>query len=247
MATDFLANQVTNVTGMIGAVAALGTAAYGLVDTSKIFGGGVSRIGLGFIKKALVPFQPALIAAVGDDWYDIVSAHWINGMPKDDQKAVVKSLIHLGLTVTDVDGLAKAGSVDSAVLKSAIKNLQAATDLTAAEIGVLGRFDSMIDAKLDGAFERADQLYRNAAKALAVPIAIALAVGGEAIITSSATDAACHVAGAAAGCGAVSAFGWEKALFAILVGLVAVPLAPVAKDLASALQTGVKALQSVKS
>ena len=41
---------------MIAAIAALGVAAQGLVDTSKFFNGGISRAGLGYIREALAPF-----------------------------------------------------------------------------------------------------------------------------------------------------------------------------------------------
>ena len=39
---------------------ALGTAAFGLVDASKAFGGGASRYGLRYVFRALKPYAGAL-------------------------------------------------------------------------------------------------------------------------------------------------------------------------------------------
>lgn len=99
---------------------------------------------------------------------------------------------------------------------------------------MLGRFDAMIDARLDGGYERADQFYRNSAKALAAVFAIILASAGEALIQVS--------RGIPFGfCEFVTSGGF---LLAVLVGAVSVPLAPIAKDISTALQTAVKAMQA---
>ncbi len=44
------------VTNALRAVAALGTAAYGLFDASKAFGGGATNAGFRFIRDAAQPF-----------------------------------------------------------------------------------------------------------------------------------------------------------------------------------------------
>src|SRR4030081_3115121 len=90
--------KASPIADVLGAIAALGTAAYGLVDVSKFARGGVSNAGFRFISGALMPFAPALSAASGVDWQDVLWANWINGVAKDQQKAKAKSLIHLGLS-----------------------------------------------------------------------------------------------------------------------------------------------------
>lgn len=47
---------VPYITNALGAVAALGTAAYGLVDATKAFGGGASNAGFRFIRDEVQPF-----------------------------------------------------------------------------------------------------------------------------------------------------------------------------------------------
>jgi hypothetical protein len=235
MPADILTAELNNITGMLASVAALGTAAYGLVDITKVFGGGISNAGFGYILTALTPFKPALVAAGGENWAKTLRAHWLNGMDKDDQKAISKSLIHLGLSPANAAELAVFGHVDPSGLVAVVTKLDAGTDLGPADINLLGRFDAMVDATLDGGFERADQLYRNAAKALAAVFAIALAIGGEAVIAAS--TASNQIVPAAF-------IGSKDFWLAFMVGLVSVPLAPIAKDLSTSLTTAVKAMKA---
>jgi hypothetical protein len=51
-------SPVDHLMALITAVGALGTAAYGLVDSSKGFGGGVSLRGLAYIRTSLTPLLP---------------------------------------------------------------------------------------------------------------------------------------------------------------------------------------------
>lgn len=213
--------------GILSSIAALGTAAFGLVDSTKVYRGGVSNIGFGFVKDVVSPYSAALALVNQTDPLASVRANWLNGMAKSDQKAAVKSLIRLGLTTQTVDQLAKAApGIDAAALKAAAVKVDDGQALSEEDINVLGRFDAIVDAQMDAGFERADQQYRNAAKALAAVFAVILAVVGGAIIYTD-YDAA-HIAAA------------------VLIGLVSVPLAPVSKDLASALGTAVAALKAAK-
>src|SRR6185436_16153310 len=84
--------SLQNFGAALAALSALATAAFGLLDASKAFWGGVSNVGLGHIRHALGPFKPALENAVGAVWWDAVRANWLNGMPKSDQKARVAAL-----------------------------------------------------------------------------------------------------------------------------------------------------------
>src|SRR5262249_5231371 len=95
---------ITRLVAIITAIGALGTAAFGLVDATKAFWGGVSNFGLPGILRTAARFSAALDHALGPpsrgraEWRRVVSSHWINGRPRDEQKAIVKSLIRLGLT-----------------------------------------------------------------------------------------------------------------------------------------------------
>lgn len=212
---------------IIAAVAALGTAAYGLVDTSKVFRGGISNVGYGFLRSALIPFKPALELVDKTDPYAAAKANWLNGMDKTEQKTMVKGLIRLGLTKETASTMVAAvPNIDGVALGDIAVKINAGQVLTETEITLLGRFEAVVDARLDAAFERADQKYRNTARVAAAVVAVVLAEVG-----------AFQLFGTLDGGTGVKAF---------LVGLVAVPLAPIAKDLTSAISTAVAAFKVVK-
>lgn len=217
-------------TDAIAAIAALGTAASGLVDATKISGIqflNVSYYGSGTILDALRPFESALKNVLGDKWEEAILSPWINGAPQDAQKNTSKSIIRLGLTAANAPKIADAAHVDAAALGTAIGKLEKGLDLDPSDINVLGRLDATIDTILNAAYERADQTYRNTAKFTAGIFAVALALAGDYILSKAGMQ-----------------HDW---LLAVLVGIVSVPLAPIAKDLTTALQTAVKSLGSVTS
>jgi hypothetical protein len=231
---------------LIAAVGALGAAAAGLVDTTKLFWGGMSNAGFSYIERALQAFQPALKAAVGNgNWKRMLKAHWLNGRPKDEQKAIATSLIRVGLNDNNARTLAAAAGVDPGALEQAAQALANGTPLTEQQVNTLGRFNASIEARLDAAFERADQYYRNAAKTLAAAIALILALVAGGIMYADQLVAA----GTPAPDLATLISGYLVTRYfplAIVVGLIAVPLAPVSKDLVSALGDAVRAMKATK-
>jgi hypothetical protein len=212
------------------AVGALGTAATGLVDTTKVlFYGGMSRVGFGYIKKVIArtvgnvsDAQPGEGLATGDI-LGTLHSNWINGMDTGAQKAIAKSFIKLHFNPGTAAALAGQTNVDPITLKSVAEKLASVTSLTPAESDAFGRFDLALSAMIDRAYERGDQLYRNSCKALASGFAVALAILGNRQLGSPLQ-------------------GWEV----WIIGLVATPLAPVAKDIANAIQTASDAVKSVK-
>jgi hypothetical protein len=84
-------------------------------------------------------------------------------------------------------------------------------------------------ALLDEAYQLSEQVYRNSTRALAAIVAIVLALAGAWSLV-----------------GTYQFFHSSDPVLALLVGLLATPLAPIAKDLASALATAVNTMQLVK-
>jgi len=220
MGTD-ISRQITDIVTILSAIAALGTAAAGLVDVLKSPWGGISNFGYGIIKAALKPVMPALKAIKDVDPLDTLHANWINGVRENQQKAVAKSLIHLGLTPENAATLADNLGIDPGALEKVANSIRTGTPLTATDLNVLGRFDTMVGAILDAGYERGDQRYRNVAKLAAMAISVLLAVW------------ASHL---------LSVDSWR----AVLVGLLATPLAPVTKDLVSSIQAAANAVNAVK-
>jgi hypothetical protein len=214
------------------AIGALGTAAYGVVDVSKGLGGGISNRGFGDIKKVISQLIPASSGPGVESALSLTSvlvtlrANWLNGMALPDQKAVAKALIKLNLTAASAPLMAAATGVNAGILSSVAVKLSTGEPLSQPETDVYGRFDLLLSALLDQGYQRADQRYRNSAKLLAVPVAVALALLGAWAISSGLTHADI----------------WR----AVAGGLLATPLAPMAKDVSSAIQASVKVAQSWK-
>jgi hypothetical protein len=215
------------------AVGGLGTAAYGVVDASKGFGGGISNRGFGDVRQIITKFIPPPPAGKVESAHSLPSAlatlraNWINGMPMSDQKSVAKALIKLNLTRENAKVMAEAAGVDPDRLAGVADKLVTGAALAPEETDVYGRFDLLLSAQLDQGYQRGDQRYRNSAKVLAIPVAIALALLGAWAIDGKGFDA-------------------HEALKALAGGLLATPLAPVAKDLSSTIQAGAKLAQSWK-
>jgi hypothetical protein len=225
------ADVLPSVPGILAAVSGLGTAAYGLVDAFKAWGGGISNAGFGHVRAAAERFLgDDVSAAFGrKDIVATLRANWINGVDKADQKAKAKALIRLGLTPAGAAQLADAAGVDAAELTACAERISNGTGLTPQDLNILGRFDAVVSAVLDEGYERADQQYRNVAKFAAALVAVVLAAVGGALIYSGADYLASRDFG-----------------IAVLVGAVSTPLAPIAKDLSTALNAAVKAVSSVK-
>jgi hypothetical protein len=233
-----------SVVNFITALGALGTASFGLVDATKAAGGGISRIGMGDITKTLQPLfgpkpdlndrsTPLTFASVLDN----LRANWMNGTALTDQKAIAKALIKLRLSVATAPVLAAATGVDPDELTTIAGKINTAEALTPTEADAFGRFDLALTSLFDQAYQRADQRYRNSAKVLAgaFSILIAWACGyffslhNKGMYGANPLD---YIR---------NSFSWA----AILAGALATPIAPIAKDLTSAIAAGTDVVQKM--
>ncbi len=225
-----------NIPQIITAIGGLGTAAFGVVDATKVFGGGVNRIGFHRIATTIRELTPGgpeagkhLNALSQGMVVETLKANWYNGTDLSSQKAIAKSLIKLHLSSGSAPSLAKKTGVDPDALKAVANSIATGTALTPGQSDVYGRFDLIVTAMLDETYERSDQMYRNGTRAWAVVASILLAVAGGFILDDGA-----------------STFWGRDFCEALLVGLMATPLAPIAKDLSTALASAVNAMQLVR-
>jgi hypothetical protein len=227
--TALATGGLPNLVNLVTAVGALGGAAMGLVDTTKLFGGGPSNFGFGHIERALAPFLDALASSSAPfgkhATLRTLKADWLNGAAKDDQKAKAKSLIQLSLSQVEAAALANVAAVNPGDLQSAVRKKAGGLAAAPDEASALAQFEAVLTAVIDAAYERGDQMYRNAAKFLAMVTSVVLGgIGGLVVFGTDPVDLT----------------------FCLLAGLVATPIAPVAKDLVSALQTAVAAASALK-
>ncbi|MGA7341100.1 MAG: hypothetical protein WBE72_08815 [Terracidiphilus sp.] len=238
MNVEISAMQLSTV---ITAIGGLGTAAFGLLEALKPVFSSINRMGLSHINdtiSTLTPNQAApglpsdpLNALPQKGILATIEANWVNGTAVTDQKAIAKSLVKLHLSAGTAEALAKKVNVDPAMLKSIAAKTLAGTPLQQAESDVFSRFDLILTATLDEAYQLSDQIYRNGTRGLAAVIAVVLALAGAVSLEGWVLFQRGH---------------WRDIALAFLVGLLATPLAPIAKDISTALATAVNTMQTVK-
>jgi hypothetical protein len=222
---------------IITAIGGLGTAAFGLLEAIKPVVPGINHIGFSRISETVSRLTPNVAGAGSPvnslpqgNVLESLVANWINGTDLASQKAIAKSLIKLHLSAGNAAALAATTNVDPAVLASVADKIATGASLTQPESDVYSRFDLIVTALLDESYQHADQAYRNSTRALAALIAVALAFVAGWSLAGNWQD-----------------FWWKPDMFlALLVGLLATPLAPIAKDISTALATAVNTLQLVK-
>lgn len=228
---------LSNLPQVITAIGGLGTAAFGLLEAVKPVAPGINRIGFGRIRSTVSSLTPdeagagqPLNTLPQSSVLESLLANWVNGTDLTSQKSIAKSLVKLHLSVGNAAALAAKTNVDPTLLAAVAQSIAAGTALTQQQSDAYARFDLIVTALLDEAYQHSDQVYRNATRALAALLAIGLSfAGGLSLI------------------GSWQLFWWKPDMFlALLVGLLATPLAPIAKDISSALSTAVDTLQAVK-
>jgi hypothetical protein len=211
----------------IVAIGAVGTAAFGLVDATKVFWGGINHVGFSRIRTRVSSLMPtvgeSLHGLTCADAVKTLKAHWFNGSELGAQKSLAKTLIKLHLNVENARALAAIVNLDPATLTEVATKLSTGLALDLNETGFYERFETIIEALLDESYEMADQAYKNGTRALAMVFAAALAIAGACVLDQQWIPA--HI--------------WE----ALLVGLLATPLAPIAKDLSTTLSEVVSELK----
>jgi ethanolamine transporter EutH len=134
---------------------------------------------------------------------------------------VIRQGVRIGLTEQNASEVAGfLGMVDADRLKEAAQRAAQGGELSSDLRNTLGRFELAVDARIDAALTLAQARYVGATRGVAsiVALLIALAVG--------------------------LYLGADYIFRAVLVGVAAVPLAPVAKDLVTALQSATKAIRT---
>jgi hypothetical protein len=221
------ADTFTQIGAAISAMAALGVASYGLVDASKGLWGGISNVGFRHIETGCAPFAEAMNRALGDpSWKQLLLAHWRNGRDKEAQKALVRSVVRMGLSLPKegAEPVRIVGIEDANVTAfvAVAQKAQSGEQLEEADIAAMGRIDALVGYRIDAAYERADQKYRNVARLCAGIVAVALA-----LVAARFVPGVTYVQ-------------------AVIAGVLAVPIAPIAKDLTSSLSAAVTAAKAVR-
>jgi hypothetical protein len=250
---------------IVAAIGALGTAAFGVVESlGKVFAGtygreghhghfGLPYVGLAKVKTMARPLASSLKCAYGDDYAEIIAEQYRAGRSAGSAPDTIRQGVRLGLPFLGVDAAQKviAAVWDlspemSRALAQALQALPPSGQAPAPTppptpaspptptpvpppidpaVALAGRFAAALDARISAAFQIAEEQYEAAAKSWSGLAAIVLSIG-----LTVGLDGAFHLGHV------VAAFG---------AGLVAVPLAPVAKDLATSLQNALTAVKTI--
>jgi hypothetical protein len=240
----------------VAAVGAFGVAAFGLVESAgKVFayrGWGLPYAGFGAVKHAIRNLRPALKVAYGDDYMEIIAYQYRAGRSTGEAPDTIRQGVRLGLpfmtpaaaaalidSVWDLDppGSDKPNATALAQALQAVPPPPAAAPAgaapAAAAVGTVepqalaGRFATALDARVQAAFEVAEDHYEALAKSVAGVVAVVLAVGFDYGLQGKDPMPPVPLA------------------VALLIGVVAVPLAPVAKDVSTSLQNALTAFKSI--
>jgi hypothetical protein len=223
-----MADGVEYLGTMVLAAGALGTAAMGIVDGLKWWER-VDIPGYEQAKAYITAFLPAVEAAYGPNTDNLLKAQYRDGRGAGELPKTLRQGLRIGLvSLPDqrVAAMAQAlGVVEGKQLVEVAKALHETGDLNEAQRKVLAQFELAAHARIDAAMAIGERIYVAWQKSVAAAIAVVVALIVGLILWAEHQDT-----------------GWVL-LKAILVGLAAVPLAPIAKDISSALAEAAKALR----
>ena len=204
---------------MVLAIGALGTAAFGIVDGLKWTFLGTA--GFNSIKTILGDeLMEALHHAYGDSYEKLLKAQYADGRKNGELPRTLRQGIRIGFPGTEISMLVKGlPGVNPDLLGNASQKIKSGSDeLTDKERGALARFELAVDTRIDAALAIAETRYIGMNRATASVISI-----GIAIITGNILSV--------------------DIITSVIIGIAAVPVAPMAKDLATAFQSAGKAMK----
>lgn len=210
---------------IILAVGALGTASFGIVEALKWTPIGV--IGFGKIRETL---GPAVMACLEDAYGEGNPKHYLQALYREERRGgelqrKLRQGARIGLNGTTAAGLARdfGAVVDGCKLKKIGESVKDGSELSEEERRELGRFELALDARIEAALARANTAYVGGVRVLASFTSILIALAAWKLLLGTGTKV--------------------ELQHAVLAGLAAVPLAPLAKDLTSALKSATVAIQ----
>lgn len=235
-------SQIEKAVAAILAVGALGTAAFGVVEAFfKAFvvnGWGLPYAGFDRVKVLVDDYAEALRLTYGDRFREIVQQQYRDGRAKGLAPDTLRQGVRLALPMMEeaaavalIERAWGLGAETSGRLARALRAEQTgrAAPADAENAAVLaGRFSLAVDARIAAAFSLAEERYQAWAR---------LWAGAAAVALSLAFNFAAK--------GGWTGDGGYPWLIALIIGLAAVPLAPIAKDLSSALSDSLRAWRQV--
>jgi len=214
----------------VASAGALGVAAFGIVDAAKKLRV-VGEAGYPTLVRVLGALMDCVTSAYGPDTDAMLRAQYRGDVL--DLTRVLRQGARLGLTPANASDVAQALKlIDQQVLLTAAAGSLAGRELTREEKNALGRLEVAIDARIEAAVTLSHVQYAHAMQIWAMGVSLAIAGIAGWLLQPSTVPAG----------GNLSLELWRHWGNVLIVGLVAVPIAPVAKDLAAGLKSATDAL-----
>jgi hypothetical protein len=220
------------------ATGALGTAAFGVVEGLK-WTPWIGLAGFDTLWDRLGPLTQALATAYGPAARDLIADRYRGDA--DELARLLRQGVRVGLTPANAADIARfLGSLDGAALRAVLEKRDAANaappdaatgqspapTVSTTERALLARYELAADARIEAALIIAKVHYTGWARGAATIAAILMAFAATAALRASENP---------------PATGW---VWALIIGFCAVPVAPIAKDLASGLSAATRALKA---
>jgi hypothetical protein len=256
----------------IAAIGALGVASFGIVDAvgkalfvfdmplpwakaedgqSRRASIGLPYVGFDKVRRLAGQVAPALRISYGDEYDRILRQQYRAGRGQGEAPDTIRQGVRLGLpflsaaqatkVIGAVWGLPEAQAKALADALTAEKRppsdadpAPAGAESVAEAQALAARFATALDTRVRAAFDLAEEVYQARARLWAAAIAILLSLAYHATTVTGGLQASF----------VTDPRGW---MFALLIGLAAVPLAPMAKDLASSLSDALGALGKLRA
>lgn len=210
---------IQEVSDFLIAAGAVGTAAMGIVEGAKSVR--FPPIGFGFLLKQLQWSFSALQVAYGDQYKKLIeSLYRISG--SGDLARTLRQGIRIGLNEENAADLSQniLGKSDGTLTEIA-KKINTGENLEPQEKNFLSRFELAVDARIEGALALGERAYANGIRLCAFIVAIGLAQAAALLLKLQ-----------------------DGFITALIVGLIAVPIAPIAKDIVKGFQSAATALSA---
>lgn len=218
---------------LILAIGAVGAAAMGITEGFKSIW--LPPIGFWKLKQEIAWAEDALTIAYGNNYLDMLATLFRSGRSSGELPRILRQGVRVGLNEATGKKMAQTvGVSDPCELGDVAKQLMAGEDISKkpTERNILGRFEMAVDARIDAALAMGERAYKNGVRLRASLIALVLSLvaaylmytpdNGESFIRS------------------------DIFVLALIVGVTAVPMAPIAKDVAKGFQAAARALGTRK-
>lgn len=204
---------------LVLASGAVGAAAMGIVEGFKSTK--LRPIGFNQLEQSINWANNALSKAYGAGHRELLESLYRQNRSSGDLPRILRQGVRIGL---DEHNAKEMESIllgaDRNQLSLVAEKAASGSELSPEEKNILGRFEVAVDARIDAALSLAERAYVNGIRQRAFLIAILLSLSAAFSIKPD----------------------LKSFLPGLIVGLVAVPLAPIAKDVAKGFQSAAKAI-----